>query len=54
MRCSIETFGEDFKDLAGLCAKGETIKTICEGCGPGIFNHLGQKVQGLEVNKIEP
>lgn len=32
-QCSIELFGEDFKDLAGLCKEGEVVTVICEGCG---------------------
>lgn len=32
-QCSIDTFGEDSKDLAGLCKEGETIIVLCEGCG---------------------
>lgn len=52
-RCSIEIFGEDFGDLAGLCGTGETVTTICEGCGPGIFDHLGELVKDVEHNEIQ-
>lgn len=37
-QCSIDLFGEDFGDLAGLTSEeqwnnGFAITTICEGCG---------------------
>lgn len=37
--CSIKTFGEDFKELAGITQqeywdKGQACTMICEGCGP--------------------
>jgi hypothetical protein len=36
--CSIDLFGEDFKELAGITAQeawdaGTACKVICEGCG---------------------
>lgn len=31
--CSIETFGVDTKDLAGLCKPGYMASALCEGCG---------------------
>lgn len=38
-QCSIEIFGKDSQDLAGLtspeeAAQGRFAYTICEGCGP--------------------
>lgn len=41
-QCSIEIFGEDFKELDGLVPTGHTIRTICEGCGVVLVNHLGE------------
>jgi hypothetical protein len=32
-QCSVEMFGEDFGDLANLCAEGQRAHVICEGCG---------------------
>lgn len=31
-QCSHEVFGEDFRELAGLCKGGESVGVICEGC----------------------
>lgn len=38
-QCSITSFGEDFKDLAGITkpedfAQGKSCVVLCEGCGP--------------------
>lgn len=42
---SIEIFGEDTKDLAGLCKPGETVINLCEGCGAYIeVDHEGNKL----------
>jgi hypothetical protein len=30
-QCSLELFGHDFHDLAGI---GDAVPVICEGCGP--------------------
>jgi hypothetical protein len=38
---SKELFGEDFKDLAGLCPKGQWIDVLCEECGSSTVDHLG-------------
>lgn len=32
-QCSIKLFGEDCRDLAGLCADNEVVAALCEGCG---------------------
>lgn len=45
--CSIELFGKDFGDLAGITRKsherrGEAMVVICEGCGVIQVNHLGE------------
>jgi hypothetical protein len=39
MQCSVETFGSDFRELAGITkpeswAEGRSACVICEGCGP--------------------
>ena len=46
-RCSIETFGEDFGDLAGLSTSEDTANglfavVLCEGCGPTQVYHTGK------------
>ena len=45
-QCSIDTFGEDIGDLAGLmsasqAATGHLVPALCEGCGPTYVDHLG-------------
>ena len=52
-RCSIDIFGEDFKELANLCKEGEVVSAICEGCDhdPGFcckVNHLGQCMEFVD------
>jgi uncharacterized membrane protein YgcG len=43
-QCSIEEFGQDFGDLAGLVSPGSAGRVICEGCGITYVNHLGECV----------
>lgn len=43
-QCSIEQFGEDFHDLAGLCEPNELVIAICEGCGFVDVDHEGRYV----------
>ena len=31
--CSIRVWGEDMKDLVGLCKENEMLRVLCEGCG---------------------
>lgn len=45
-QCSLETFGKDFGELAGLSTEKHTLAerycvVICEGCGPCQVDHLG-------------
>jgi len=44
MQCSIEHFGEDFKELAGLCSNkpDACAQVICEGCGNTIVDYTGK------------
>lgn len=49
MQCSIETFGEDSHDLAGLSTLADSVRkkyavVLCEGCGQTMVNHLGKCV----------
>lgn len=48
-QCSIDTFGEDFRDLANLSSPEATAAhkypvVICEGCGPTQVDHEGRCV----------
>lgn len=48
-QCSIDLFGEDFEDLAGLSTPADTKKemyctVICEGCGYVQVDHAGNCV----------
>ena len=48
-QCSIEHFGKDYKDLANLSTKEDTLNElfpliICEGCGNIQINHKGECV----------
>jgi hypothetical protein len=41
-QCSLEIFGEDFKDMAGMAPEGQSASVLCEGCGGTQVNHLGE------------
>lgn len=45
-QCSIDQFGEDFGDVAGLCEEGEMVRILCEGCAEGFVwvDHTGLRV----------
>lgn len=48
-KCSIETFGKDYGDLANLSTPEQTAAglfpvVICEGCGTVQVDHLGKCV----------
>lgn len=50
-QCSIQLFGQDYKELAGLISEEEVKKgmgavVICEGCGFVLVNHLGECLGG--------
>lgn len=47
--CSVEMFGKDFEELAGLSTEKDTAAglfpvVICEGCGPIQVDHTGKCV----------
>ena len=46
-QCSIETFGKDFGELAGLSKPEDTerklyAQALCEGCGFILVDHTGK------------
>ena len=48
-KCSIDTFGKDFEELAGLSKEVDTANglyatAICEGCGVIQVDHTGECV----------
>ena len=49
-KCSIRIFGEDMKDLAGLCKEDEMSAVLCEGCGMIWVNSLGERVASANYN----
>ena len=60
-QCSVDVFGEDFKELAGLSTPEDTAKglyctVICEGCGFIQVDHEGNCVSDdcLEHGHKEP
>lgn len=57
--CSIEHFGEDFKELAGLSTEKDTAEqkyavVICEGCGPIQVDHEGNCISVDCIHKGKP
>jgi hypothetical protein len=53
MQCSIDIFGEDHKDLAGLVSElryrnGFLAVALCEQCGPVYVDPSGRKVNSEE------
>jgi hypothetical protein len=58
-QCSIDMFGEDFGDLAGITTEEDTannrfVLVICEGCGPTDVDHTGKCVSGNCLRKSSP
>lgn len=56
--CSLEIFGEDFGELAGLIEEqrvreGMGAAVICEGCGPILVDHLGRCIDPECLKKGE-
>lgn len=56
-QCSIDMFGEDFGDLAGITTEEDTANSrfvfvICEGCGPTDVDHTGKCVSGTCLRKV--
>lgn len=48
-----EDLEEGFNDLKGLCKPGEMFGDICEGCGPGHFDHNGARVKTHVITEEE-
>ncbi len=59
-QCSIETWGEDTKDLAGISSADDTAAELfpvllCESCGPVQVDHTGRRIHdpGLAAASTE-
>lgn len=50
-QCSINMFGEDFKELARISEPGQFADVICEGCGWTTVNHNGECVSSTCLEK---
>jgi hypothetical protein len=50
--CSIRVFGEDMKDLAGLCQEDEMAQVLCEGCGYIWVDKDGKKIEETDGGKF--
>lgn len=48
-QCSIELFGKDMHDFAGICKKGEMAAVLCEGCG-----YIWVDSNGKRLSEIYP
>jgi len=42
---TMEAMEEGFNDFKGVCEPGYMFADICEGCGPGHFDHNGARVK---------
>ena len=52
--CSIDIWGHDDKDFAGLVSEGEKAIVLCEGCGRRILvDHEGKRVPP-EMKDFQP
>ena len=47
--CSLKMFGEDFRELAGLCKEDECCVALCEGCGFIYVDFEGKKIEETEM-----
>jgi hypothetical protein len=43
--CSIQLFGKDMGDFAGICLDGYMLGVICEGCGPIWVDKDGKRIE---------
>ena len=50
--CSIELFGEDFKELANIAREGEAAQVLCESCGYIWVNSKGEKIK-MDTQKVD-
>ena len=42
--CSIDMFGKDYREMAGLCPAPDVATVLCEACGPILVNSDGECV----------
>ena len=52
--CIQSIFPGETSDLANLCQPGEHTWEVCEGCGPGWFDHQGKRVDDQPRNPVTP
>ena len=45
--CSVDMFGTDTGDFAGIVEPGVVMPVICEGCGPVYVESDGSRAKGL-------
>lgn len=55
-QCSIDTFGKDHGDLAGLITEQDTKEgygmwVLCEGCGPAWVDHTGFRMNDPTITE---
>ena len=50
LQCAIEIFGDDNRELAGLCNKGYKVAALCEGCGTIYVDHEGRCMTNCDEN----
>lgn len=42
---NMEDLEEGMNDFKGLCEPGQSVFTLCEGCGYGHFDHNGARIE---------
>ena len=50
---NMEDLEDGTNDFKGLCKPGEMFADICEGCGPGHFDHNGARVRTHHITEEE-
>lgn len=51
-QCSIELFGEDYGDMAGITTRpGVCARVLCEDCGMTLVDHTGTCVSAYCLKK---
>lgn len=43
-QCSLQMFGEDHRDLAGIAPPDGVALALCENCGEILVNHDGERI----------
>lgn len=44
----------NMNDMRGICEPGYAASAVCEGCGPGWFDHDGKRIEAQPEQQEQP